>query len=72
MAVIGSRRGTYNVMYGRGYPRTRRGAEARDRPYQEAESSVLTKAQTGPRCDERSREARTEIEGNHERITVRD
>ena len=30
-----------------------------------AESSVLANAQTGLRCNERSREARTEIEGNY-------
>jgi hypothetical protein len=52
-------------LHGWGHPGTSRGAEARNCRNPEAESRVLANAQTGLRCDERSREARTEIEGNH-------
>jgi len=52
-------------LHGLGYPRTSRGAEARNRRNPEAESSVLANGQTGLQCNERTRETGPEIEGNH-------
>ena len=60
------------MIHGREHPRTSRGAEAGNSRNPKAKSSVLAKAQTGLWCNERSREARTEIAGNHGRIKVHD